>query len=102
MRSTRLLVTFTIGRTLGSKPWVESALSMRRAVTSAALLLCANALSAGALFAQDQTTDPRHPTVIPTRVAVPPHVDGKLDDPIWQTAARVTDFVQERPIGRRW
>ncbi len=28
----------------------------------------------------------------------PPRIDGKLDDALWQNAAKVTSFVQERPV----
>jgi uncharacterized membrane protein YgcG len=72
-------------------------LNLRPTLTSAVLLACAIAVSTGALFAQDRA-DPRHPSVTPTRATVPPRVDGQLDDPIWQTAARITQFVQERPV----
>ena len=55
------------------------------------------AMSTGSLCAQEGV-DPRHPSVTPTRATVPPRVDGQLDDPIWETAARITQFVQERPV----
>jgi len=29
---------------------------------------------------------------------VPPTMDGRLDDPIWRDAARITQFVQQRPL----
>ncbi len=32
------------------------------------------------------------------RVATPPLVDGRLDDEVWQTATRVTEFVQRNPV----
>jgi hypothetical protein len=38
------------------------------------------------------------PTLTAMRAPAPPTVDGRLDDPIWQTATRVDRFVQERPI----
>ncbi len=38
------------------------------------------------------------PTVRPPRTNVPPDIDGRLDDQVWQTAARLTDFVQYQPI----
>lgn len=41
--------------------------------------------------------DPR-PTVRPTRADVAPIVDGRLDDPIWQTAAQITGLSQQRPL----
>jgi len=38
------------------------------------------------------------PTISVTQANEPPRVDGRLDDPIWRTAARITDFVQQRPL----
>ena len=34
------------------------------------------------------------PTVRPTRTSTPPRIDGQLDDEVWKTAAKLTDFVQ--------
>ncbi|MEX2583160.1 MAG: DUF5916 domain-containing protein [Gemmatimonadota bacterium] len=38
------------------------------------------------------------PVVRPTRTDTPPRIDGRLDDPIWQTAAKITRFVQQSPL----
>ena len=38
------------------------------------------------------------PTVSAVRASEPPRMDGRLDDPIWQTASRITEFVQQRPL----
>lgn len=38
------------------------------------------------------------PTVSAIRTNDPPRIDGRLDDPVWRDAARVTDFVQQRPL----
>jgi hypothetical protein len=38
------------------------------------------------------------PTVSAVRTDDPPRIDGRLDDAIWQMAARVTEFVQQRPL----
>jgi len=38
------------------------------------------------------------PSVRPTRAQVPPSIDGVLDDPIWQEAAHITEFVQLTPL----
>ena len=27
-----------------------------------------------------------------------PNIDGRLDDPVWRAAARITEFVQQRPL----
>ena len=58
--------------------------------------LCASAAVA-------QTTDglgliAGRPTVRPVRVAVPPAIDGRLDDPAWRTAATLTEFSQQAPL----
>ncbi len=37
------------------------------------------------------------PVVSAVRAEVPPVIDGRLDDRAWQIAARITDFVQQRP-----
>lgn len=39
-----------------------------------------------------------HPVVAPPRLDTPPRVDGRLDDAVWASAARITTFVQERPV----
>ena len=38
------------------------------------------------------------PAVKPARVLKPPTIDGRLDDPSWANAARITEFVQRRPL----
>jgi Domain of unknown function (DUF5916)/Carbohydrate family 9 binding domain-like len=38
------------------------------------------------------------PSVRPTRTDTPPRIDGRLDDEVWQTAARLTEFVQQSPL----
>src|SRR5687768_11981851 len=38
------------------------------------------------------------PTVTAVRVAQPPNIDGRLDEPIWLTAALIDNFVQEEPV----
>ena len=40
------------------------------------------------------------PRIRPTRTETPPVIDGRLDDPIWQTAAMITNFVQQSPLDR--
>ena len=37
-------------------------------------------------------------TVRPTRVGIPPAIDGRLDDSAWADAAHITDFVQLQPL----
>ncbi len=38
------------------------------------------------------------PTVRPTRTTDRPNIDGRLDDAVWRSAAKITDFVQSRPL----
>jgi hypothetical protein len=38
------------------------------------------------------------PTVSALRIADGPRLDGRLDDEVWQSAARITGFVQQRPL----
>lgn len=37
------------------------------------------------------------PAVTPVRAATPPQIDGRLDDPVWASAARITSFTQQQP-----
>jgi hypothetical protein len=47
----------------------------------------------------DEASNPAgHPSVTVNRTASPPKVDGRLDDLVWKDAARITDFVQQRPL----
>ena len=41
---------------------------------------------------------PGRPRVTPTRTAVPPVLDGVLDDEAWRQAAHLTEFTQQSPI----
>lgn len=41
---------------------------------------------------------PGRPVVRPTRVEEPPTIDGRLDDPAWEEAAKITRFVQQSPL----
>jgi hypothetical protein len=51
------------------------------------------------VFAQAPATRPTtKPSVRPARVQTPPTIDGRLDEPAWRNAARVTQFVQRRPL----
>src|SRR5574341_2480657 len=55
-----------------------------------------------ALFAQQHSTQLNLPTPAPVATAVravpgAPLVDGRLDDPVWQTAIPITDFTQRDP-----
>lgn len=56
--------------------------------------------------ARDPAPPPRasprgaRPVVSIQRVTEAPRIDGQLDDAAWAAAARVTEFVQERPLDR--
>lgn len=41
---------------------------------------------------------PGRPTVRPVRTTSAPDVDGRLDDLVWQSAAKITEFTQESPL----
>jgi hypothetical protein len=66
---------------------------------AAILLVVFTCLSSVRVFAQTGR-ERVVPTVIPARVQQPPTIDGRLDDPAWRTATRVTNFVQQRPLDR--
>ena len=38
------------------------------------------------------------PTIAAQRITQPPSIDGRLDEPVWQTAGRIINFVQQRPL----
>ena len=38
------------------------------------------------------------PMVRPPRTSLSPNIDGRLDDTIWQSAAKITEFVQSQPL----
>ena len=38
------------------------------------------------------------PRAVIYRTTEPPQIDGQLDDPVWETATHITDFVQIAPI----
>ena len=38
------------------------------------------------------------PRIRPPRIDTPPVIDGRLDDPVWQTATLITDLVQQAPL----
>ena len=38
------------------------------------------------------------PRVVPARTDNPPSIDGFLDDEVWETAARITQFTEESPL----
>jgi Domain of unknown function (DUF5916) len=64
---------------------------------SALLLMMLTASAAGQVPVQT-SVDGSHPSVTAVRITEPPSIDGRLDDPVWQRAARVTHFVQQRPL----
>jgi hypothetical protein len=61
------------------------------------LTVPAVALIASATVAEGQTPLIR-PALDATRVSRPPVIDGKLEDPAWLNAARITDFSQMEPV----
>jgi len=69
-----------------------------RVMLAAALLLAPVAPAWAQADASAVPSD--RPTISIPRTADGPRVDGHLDDAAWQTAARVTDFVQQWPVER--
>src|SRR5256885_6675572 len=67
----------------------------------ATILLVSGLPERGALAQSDRlirANPATPPSVKPVRVERPPAIDGRLDDAAWRTAARVTEFVQRRPL----
>lgn len=48
--------------------------------------------------AADRPSLAGRPTLVPARLATRPVIDGRLDDEVWRTASRITDFVQMNPL----
>ncbi|MGE3957615.1 MAG: DUF5916 domain-containing protein [Vicinamibacterales bacterium] len=78
---------------------------IRRALLAGALsLICPigaaaqQSPAAGILTSSIGQGSREHPALAPPRVAAPPRLDGRLDDAVWRSAARITRFVQERPV----
>ena len=49
-------------------------------------------------LATGQTAPDGRPRIVVSRTDTPPVVDGRLDDPLWQTAARIDQFTQSSPV----
>jgi hypothetical protein len=62
------------------------------------LLVLAAVFLSSYLKAQVEGSNFAAGTVMATRAAHVPHVDGTLDDPIWQTAPPISDFRQREPL----
>ena len=39
-----------------------------------------------------------HPAVRPPRASTAPTIDGRLDDAVWRSSVRITNFVQQNPV----
>ena len=63
---------------------------MKPALAFVLLLCAAPAFAAG-------TAAPPHPPIQAVRLAEAVNIDGVLDEPIWQSAQKVTDFYQSTP-----
>jgi hypothetical protein len=66
------------------------------------LALAVASLLSAEMRAQTPAAEPgrirARPTVLAVRATQAPSIDGRLDDPIWATAAHIGAFVQERPV----
>lgn len=67
-------------------------------VLRALVALATAALPRGAAMAQSTAPSAR-PTLRAEWVVAPPTIDGRLDEPIWRTAAIASGFVQRTPRG---
>ncbi|MBE0592608.1 MAG: carbohydrate binding family 9 domain-containing protein, partial [Gemmatimonadales bacterium] len=74
-----------------------------RTLRCAAALAACPALAIGSqALAQQQSTRSAQPAIPPTVTAVlaqhgAPRLDGRLDDPVWQSAAPIAEFIQVEP-----
>ena len=69
-------------------------MTIRRALVGA-LMVCLSACMAASAKAQDAAGVPH---VSPTRTETAPDIDGRLDEPSWRLAARLTGLVQQMPL----
>src|SRR5262245_23812118 len=93
----RLDIAFTVMATrCSSYSSPMHAMSFRVATLVSAVML-APALAGAQAPAAGQARGGGRPRVTPTRTDTPPVIDGKLDDPVWKSAARLGGFVQQRP-----
>ena len=83
------------------KSWEEPTkpLTLASALLAAAL----SGVCPAAALGQDATSTVgrgthEHPSIAPSRVDAPPRIDGRLDDAVWASAAKIDTFVQERPV----
>lgn len=56
------------------------------------------ALSIGGGARRGSASSGGRPSVVVPRGAIAPVIDGLLDDSVWQAAARITTFTQQRPV----
>ena len=95
--------------TVNGRPAVPAGCAGRARVGSCVAIAClALVAGAGAAAAQTVAGDsndmaslgllPGRPTVRPPRTDTPPDIDGRLDDVVWRSAARITEFTQESPV----
>ncbi|MEQ1912573.1 MAG: hypothetical protein ABMA15_27385, partial [Vicinamibacterales bacterium] len=61
-------------------------------------VVCPSALVAQDTQATIDRTVREHPSISPSRLDAPPRIDGRLDDAVWATAAKIDTFLQERPL----
>ena len=69
-------------------------MTTRRSLALSTLLFSTVATSAIAQSPQF----PQPPTATAVRTATAPTIDGRLSDPVWQTATPLTGFVQREPV----
>jgi hypothetical protein len=68
---------------------------MPRSAGLASALLVATAVAASA--GVDAADEPDRKRLTATRISERPTIDGRLDEPLWETAGRIDDFLQIRP-----
>ena len=79
-------------------PWLSSSPVFAQATTSGVVTLQDNGGAAATGPTISVGVLSGRPVVAPVRTSEPPRIDGRLDDPIWRTAARITDFFQQKPL----
>jgi hypothetical protein len=57
-----------------------------------------NAAPSGSGVAIDAGVLTGRPRVVMSATTTAPRIDGRLDDPVWRTATRLSEFVQQRPL----
>jgi hypothetical protein len=94
-----LALVMVPGRTMAQQGEAEAPVAVDRTVEDRIVDdRTAEVLSEEAQMVDAAGLVPGRPIVRPTRTDTPPDIDGRLDDEVWRSAARIDAFVQQSPL----